>query len=98
MKRPRRTYRLHEDIQLGIEHLSRQYKLGLGEVIEKTVESELRAAIGRDWRETVREQGQGRRVATTPTTRLRPYPQAAPEFEVEGRWVPFGEGYRPASG
>ena len=59
MKRPRRTYRVHDDTQAAIEAMADQYEMGLGEVLELVVEHEARQMWGRNWRERVRERVRG---------------------------------------
>jgi hypothetical protein len=70
MKRPRRTYRLHDDTQAAIEELSLEWCVGLGQVIEELVMREASQVWGRKWRERVRDRRE-RVCATAPDAGLQ---------------------------
>lgn len=79
MKRELRSFRVHPDSQRGIEALSKDYGLQLGEVIELVVEREARDRWGRGWREVVRE----RDIRNPKIAESRLQPHEAPASEID---------------
>ena len=87
MKRPRRTYRLHDDTQLAIEALAEKYDIGLGEVIEQEIGYVATQVWGRSWREQIRDRRQ--RVCATPAEEgFQPHAATAADPGEFGRdWI-----------